>query len=107
MSDNKRAWWDNSNAYRLGYKPRTGRRILRPRSAAIDPGPSGDARVDLHQGGVFCVSEVDYEVDSLPRIESALGNTSLTFLLRGVPVLLRLMVSLDFGGESVRGMAIE
>ena len=21
MSDNKRAWWDNSNAYRLGYRP--------------------------------------------------------------------------------------
>jgi uronate dehydrogenase len=57
MSDNKRAWWDNSNAHRLGYRPEDRSEDFAAEVEAIDPGPTGNPDVDLHQGGVFCVSE--------------------------------------------------
>ena len=57
ISDNKRAWWNNSNAYRLGYRPEDYSEDFAAGVAAIDPGPTGNPGIDLHQGGVFCVSE--------------------------------------------------
>jgi uronate dehydrogenase len=58
MSDNKRAWWDNSNAYRLGYRPLDRSEDFAATVTARDPGPTGDDRIDLNQGGPFCVAEV-------------------------------------------------
>ena len=58
MSDNKRAWWDNSNAYRLGYKPMDRSEDYAERVLQADKGPTGDARVDRNQGGPFCIAEV-------------------------------------------------
>jgi uronate dehydrogenase len=54
-SANRSCWWDNSNAFRLGYSPED-------RAEDHDTGQShenvtGDPRADLNQGGVFCVQE--------------------------------------------------
>jgi uronate dehydrogenase len=58
MSDNQRAWWDNENAHRLGYRPVDRSEDHAEKALAADKGPTGDPRVDLNQGGPFCVAEV-------------------------------------------------
>jgi len=58
MSDNKRAWWDNGNAARLGYRPLDRSEDYADMVLAADSGRTGDDRVDLNQGGPFCVAEV-------------------------------------------------
>jgi uronate dehydrogenase len=58
MSDNRRAWWDNSNAVRLGYRPLDRSEDYAEAVLAADTGGTGDDRVDLNQGGPFCVAEV-------------------------------------------------
>lgn len=58
MSDNKRAWWDNRNAYRLGYRPMDRSEDYAEEVLANDKGPTGDPRIDHNQGGPFCVAEV-------------------------------------------------
>jgi uronate dehydrogenase len=57
MSDNARAWWDNSNAHRLGYRPEDRSEDHASAALAADRGPSGDSRIDDNQGGIFCVAE--------------------------------------------------
>ena len=57
MSDNARAWWDNGNAIRLGYKPQDRSEDYAAAILAVDPGPAGDPRSDDNQGGPFCVAE--------------------------------------------------
>ena len=56
MSDNKRAWWDNSSAARLGYKPVDRSEDYAAEAIAADR-PTGDPRSDLNQGGEFCIVE--------------------------------------------------
>ncbi len=54
-SDNQRTWWDNSNAYRLGYKPQD---KSEPFAGGVETdGLTGDPKADLNQGGVFCTAE--------------------------------------------------
>ena len=53
MSDNKRAWWDNANAFRLGYQPQD-----RSEDFAADILKNGDRDSDddaaeTYQGGAF------------------------------------------------------
>lgn len=51
VSGNTRSWYDNSNAERLGYRPRDN-----AESYAIEVlarSRSGDFRSDIYQGGVF------------------------------------------------------
>jgi uronate dehydrogenase len=55
ISGNKRAWYDNANAYRLGYKPQDdaenwAQEVLRNEKP-------GDATAALYQGGIFVVAE--------------------------------------------------
>ena len=57
MSDNARAWWDNANAHRLGYRPEDRSEDFAAAVLAKEPAPSGDPRIDLNQGGKFCVAE--------------------------------------------------
>ena len=57
MSDNKRAWWDNSNAVRLGYKPVDRSEDYAAEAIAGDRDATGDTRADLNQGGEFCIAE--------------------------------------------------
>jgi uronate dehydrogenase len=58
-SYNERAWWDNSRAYELGYRP-TGRaedfrEHAMAEQAKLKPDPVGD----FYQGGAFCSIEFD------------------------------------------------
>ncbi len=57
MSDDARSWWDNSNALRLGYHPQDRSEDYAAELIAHQPARSGDDRVDLNQGGHFCVAE--------------------------------------------------
>lgn len=58
-SDNAAAWWDNSNAYRFGYKPTGKAEDFRAQAmaaqAALPPDPVGD----YFQGGAFASAEYD------------------------------------------------
>jgi uronate dehydrogenase len=61
-SDNAAAWWDNSRAHQLGYRP-TGkgeqhRAHAEAEQAKIGPDPVGD----LFQGGTFCSMEFTNDV---------------------------------------------
>ena len=56
ISGNKRAWYDNSNAVRLGYRPQDDSEpfadeVLRNEKASNDP------IAEAHQGGIFCTAE--------------------------------------------------
>jgi uronate dehydrogenase len=56
VSDNARSWYDNSNAYRLGYRPQD--QSERYAAAILErDGPPGTAPEDIYQGGGHCVSE--------------------------------------------------
>src|SRR3954470_15702918 len=56
ISRNKRAWYDNSNAYRLGYKPQDDSETYADEVLAREK-PSNDLIAETHQGGVFCTAE--------------------------------------------------
>ena len=58
MSDNKRAWWDNSNALRLGYRPQDcsedyAEQLLRNEPPRVTDDPAYDL-----QGGPYATLEV-------------------------------------------------
>jgi uronate dehydrogenase len=56
ISKNKRAWYDNSNAYRLGYRPQDDSEIYAEEVLRNEkPGP--DTIAETHQGGIFCTAE--------------------------------------------------
>jgi uronate dehydrogenase len=56
ISDNARAWFDNANARRLGYRPQN---RSEPYAAEIlkREGPPGTSPADVYQGGSHCMSE--------------------------------------------------
>jgi uronate dehydrogenase len=56
ISGNKRAWYDNSNAFRLGYKPQDDSERFAQEVLAREK-PATDAIAEAHQGGVFCTAE--------------------------------------------------
>ncbi len=56
VSKNKRSWYDNANAYRLGYKPQDDSEQWAAEILAREK-PGGDPVAEQHQGGVFCVAE--------------------------------------------------
>jgi len=55
ISRNKRAWYDNSNAYRLGYKPQDDAESYAAEVLAREK--PGDPVAELYQGGIFTVAE--------------------------------------------------
>lgn len=72
ISRNKRAWYDNSNAYRLGYQPRDdaedfAKEIL-PREIP------GDPVAELYQGGIFTVAEEVPNPAAPPKKTKAKGK---------------------------------
>jgi uronate dehydrogenase len=56
ISDNTRAWFDNANAYRLGYRPQDRSEQYANEIMRRD-GPPGTAPADIYQGGGHCMSE--------------------------------------------------
>ena len=57
ISGNKRSWYDNSNAQRLGYKPQDD---SEPYAAGVlaKEKPGADPRSEMYQGGNFVVAEI-------------------------------------------------
>jgi uronate dehydrogenase len=58
-SDNERAWWDNSNARRHGYRPSGRGEAHSDAALAADAGRAPDRIADWYQGGPFCSDEYD------------------------------------------------
>jgi uronate dehydrogenase len=55
ISANRRAWYDNSNAERLGYRPLDDSEPYAPDLLAREP--PGDPEAERVQGGIFAVAE--------------------------------------------------
>jgi uronate dehydrogenase len=55
VSDNKRSWYDNSNARRLGYLPQDDAEIYAAEVLAKEK--PGDPRTEMFQGGTFVLAE--------------------------------------------------
>ena len=56
ISRNTRAWYDNANAFRLGYRPEDDSEAYAAEVLARER-PSRDAVAEAHQGGTFCTAE--------------------------------------------------
>jgi uronate dehydrogenase len=56
ISKNTRAWYDNSNAFRLGYQPQDDSEVF-AREILEKEKPSNDVIAETHQGGIFCTAE--------------------------------------------------
>lgn len=65
ISANKRAWYDNSNAFRLGYKPQDNSETYAAEVLAREK--PGDPTAEIYQGGVFCVAEEVPNPAPLPK----------------------------------------
>ena len=57
VSGNKRSWYDNSNAQRLGYKPQDDSETYAAEVLAKEK-PGNDPRSEMYQGGNFVVAEI-------------------------------------------------
>ena len=66
VSKNTRSWYDNSNAYRLGYKPQDDSEAYAAQVLAREK-PGGDPEVEAYQGGVFVVAEEIPNPAPLPK----------------------------------------
>ncbi|MBV9825971.1 MAG: NAD(P)-dependent oxidoreductase [Alphaproteobacteria bacterium] len=53
VSDNARSWYDNSNAYRLGYKPQDNSEPYAAEVLAAEEGQPKDPIAEYYQGGTF------------------------------------------------------
>ena len=65
ISGNKRAWYDNCNAYRLGYRPQDDSEVYAAKILATEK--PGDLVAEQYQGGVFCVAEEVPNPAPLPK----------------------------------------
>jgi uronate dehydrogenase len=65
ISANKRAWYDNGNAYRLGYRPQDDSEVHAAEVLARET--PGDPVAEQYQGGVFCVAEAVPNPAPLPK----------------------------------------
>jgi uronate dehydrogenase len=57
VSGNKRSWYDNSNAHRLGYKPQDDSETYAAEVLAKEK-PGNDPRSEMYQGGNFVIAEI-------------------------------------------------
>ncbi len=56
VSDNKRSWYDNANAHRLGYQPQDD--AERYAAEVLAKEKPGDPRAEMYQGGNFVFAEI-------------------------------------------------
>jgi uronate dehydrogenase len=68
MSDNKRTWWDNSNALRLGYRPKHRSEDFVDAVMAREPKRDLSDPAEIYQGGIFVTAE------SVARRKSVTGR---------------------------------
>jgi uronate dehydrogenase len=64
VSDNAASWYDNSEAYRLGYKPQDHAEAHKEHAMAEEAKLTHDAADLYYQGGGFC--SVEYAGDGIP-----------------------------------------
>jgi len=57
VSNNRRSWYDNSNAERLGYRPQDGSEPFAQAVLAAEAGRAIDPIAERYQGGTFCAAE--------------------------------------------------
>ncbi|HSG75052.1 MAG TPA: NAD(P)-dependent oxidoreductase [Burkholderiales bacterium] len=69
ISGNKRAWYDNANAFRLGYRPQDDSESFAAEVLAREK--PGDPVAELYQGGTFVVAEEIPNPAPLPRKRKA------------------------------------
>ncbi|WP_428247786.1 NAD-dependent epimerase/dehydratase family protein [Ferrovibrio sp.] len=68
MSDNKRAWWDNSHALDLGYRPEGQSEVFAAEALAAQKQLPADPIGDYFQGGSpFCSQEFSGDLDRLKK----------------------------------------
>ncbi|HVH73778.1 MAG TPA: NAD(P)-dependent oxidoreductase [Stellaceae bacterium] len=56
VSNNRRSWYDNANAYRLGYRPQDDSEPYAEAVLAAEPA-GADLIAERYQGGTFCADE--------------------------------------------------
>jgi uronate dehydrogenase len=61
VSHNQRSWYDNSNAYRLGYRPQDDSEPYAAEILAAEAGQPKDPIAERYQGGTFCADEFTAE----------------------------------------------
>jgi uronate dehydrogenase len=71
ISGNRRAWYDNRNAYRLGYRPQDDSEVYAAEILAREQ--PGDPVAEKFQGGLFCVAE---EIPNPAPIPAGARSTS-------------------------------
>jgi uronate dehydrogenase len=59
VSNNKRSWYDNSNAHRLGYRPQDDSEPYAAEILAAEAGQAKDPIAERYQGGTFPADEYD------------------------------------------------
>jgi len=57
VSNNRRSWYDNSNAERLGYRPQDNSEPFAEAVLAAEAGQPADPIAERYQGGTFCAAE--------------------------------------------------
>ena len=57
VSNNRRSWYDNSNAERLGYRPLDDSESYAATVLAAETGQAADPIAERYQGGTFCAAE--------------------------------------------------
>ena len=57
VSNNRRSWYDNSNAERLGYRPQDESEPYADALLAAEAGQPADPIAERYQGGTFCAAE--------------------------------------------------
>jgi uronate dehydrogenase len=65
-SDNSRGWWDNSAAFRLGYRPQGRSEDHSAEALAADAKLPPDPVGGWYQGGPFCSDEFDGGIERSP-----------------------------------------
>jgi len=74
ISGNKRAWYDNSNAHRLGYRPQDDSELYATEILAHEK--PGDPTAEMYQGGAFVVAEEIPNPAPLPRLRKRASRKS-------------------------------
>jgi len=73
ISRNKRAWYDNANAYRLGYQPQDDAETW-AEEVLKNEKPGGNPIAEMYQGGMFCAVEEVPNPAAPPRKTKAKGK---------------------------------
>jgi len=74
ISGNKRAWYDNSNAHRLGYRPQDDSELYATEILAHEK--PGDPTAEMYQGGAFVVAAEIPNPAPLPRLRKRASRKS-------------------------------